>query len=61
MNASGAVGGSTPKSRSQEPRTVSAEALVKDLAGTNRDMKNIIAQMEKICDGETLTYILIQF
>lgn len=51
LNASGVVGGTTPGPRSQEPRTIAAEAMVKALATTNKDMEKIIAQMEKFCDG----------
>lgn len=55
LNASGAAGSSTPGLRPQEPRTAAAEALVKTLAATNTDMKKIIEQMEKFCDGTCIS------
>lgn len=54
-NAAGQLG-LTPRASTQkvpqEPRTVAAEELVKQLASESRQMALIVAQMELICDGK---------
>lgn len=48
----GKTQGTLSQRAAQEPRTVAAEELVKQLATESRQMALIVKQMELMCDGK---------